>query len=392
MIKSNVLSVLFIFLFSFLHAQTGNELLLQELDNTLSLRKDLEKKKEKKLDSLKKSLEYAGKTQAYVLCNLLMQEYFNYQPDSSLEYARKKNQISELMKHSDYRNQAAMDLAHCMGNTGKYLEALKILHGISPQILSPKLLTYYYYLSSWAYKQGSDICADSLQIKKYARLSQLYEDSLLKQGNTNSDYYQLTKANKLLTEGQAEQLIKELNNRQTDSLDNSWCTASTALLLAKAYHQTGNNSLEKKYYTLAALGNLKETSRNYLPLVFLAQLLCKEGDVSRTCHYLECAMEDPVFCKTYSNRKEIAETLSLLHQTNHVKEERHKQNLLFALVCIVFLFLFFIVAVMYVYHQMKKIAVTKQQLNQLNDSLQGMSEEQEKLQQEINRLKENSRS
>ena len=102
----------------------------------------------------------------------------------------------------------------------------------------------------------------------------------------------------------------------------------------------------------------------------LAQLLYEEGDIERAYRYIRFSWDETNHYNARSRSLQTAGILSLIDLTYQAMQEKQNDRLLFYLWMISILSLLLIMAVIWIYRQMKHLSIARSHLEQANEQLQ----------------------
>ena len=313
----------------------STDALLREIDGIIKNRQTYGAEKEARIADLKKLLaEATSDEQRYGFCGRLFDEYRAYNLDSSFVYAQRKEELAHRMDKLDYLDDAAMNMAEVMGTTGMYKEALELLGQIDKKTLPDYLYGYYYHLYRTIYGLMGDYAVTE-KVKK--------------------EYYRMTDYNK-------------------PSLDDH-SKAMLTYTLSEGYRLKGDKQGQKHYLALSAIADLKSAVKEYVSLRKLASLVYDEGDIDRAYNYLKCSLEDATLCNARLRTLEISQVFPIIDQAYQLKTKRQQQEMKVSLICISLLSVFLLVAIFFVYKQMKKVAAARREVVDTNTLLQELNEE-----------------
>jgi cbb3-type cytochrome oxidase subunit 3 len=373
-------------------AKNGEENYIAELNKAIDNKKYYDEKKEQKINSLKQLLNMPGlfPLQEYEINMKLSCEYKKYMMDSAIHYMEKNAEIAKKLNNADLINETSLHLSFLYSATGMYIESKNILKSIDRQALPEKLLILYFETSSQFYGHY----AQSNNRHTYYRLNEDYRDSLLTALDPNSMRYRITYAEKVLYQGQVEiagnRLLELLDEIPEDNSDYALVT----YLLGNVYNSKHDSELRKKYYTLSAITDIKNSIKDNASLQSLALSYYEDGDVDQAYKFTKSAIEDAVFCNVRFRTIEISEFYSIINTAYLAKEQKQKSGLQLYLILISVLSLFLITGVIYVYKQMKRVSRIQEELYRANVKLidlnQGITDTNGQLKEVNNRLSESN--
>jgi cell division protein FtsL len=204
---------------------------------------------------------------------------------------------------------------------------------------------------------------------KYKVLIQKYRDSLLKILDPKSLEYQINKIQLQLyqkkTAVSQKQLIHLLQNTKEDNPQYAMIT----YLLGSFYETTNNLELTKKHFALSATSDIKNANKDNASLQKLALIFYEKGDVDMAYKLTQSAIEDALYCNVQFRTLLMSEVYSIINTVYLEKEAKRKTELQFYLLCISLLSAFLILAVIYVYKQMKKVSKIRGELYETSQKL-----------------------
>ena len=354
----------------------STDALLREIDGIIKNRQTYGAEKEARIADLKKLLaEATSDEQRYGFCGRLFDEYRAYNLDSSFVYAQRKEELAHRMDKLDYLDDAAMNMAEVMGTTGMYKEALELLGQIDKKTLPDYLYGYYYHLYRTIYGLMGDYAVTEKVKKEYYRMTDLYRDSLLQINASDSLGHVLVMADKCIVHAQYDEAIRMLMEYYNKPSLGDHSKAMLTYTLSEGYRLKGDKQGQKHYLALSAIADLKSAVKEYVSLRKLASLVYDEGDIDRAYNYLKCSLEDATLCNARLRTLEISQVFPIIDQAYQLKTKRQQQEMKVSLICISLLSVFLLVAIFFVYKQMKKVAAARREVVDTNTLLQELNEE-----------------
>jgi len=342
------------------------------LNHIIDNKEQFTEQKEKEIASLKNlrvkegsSLEYE-----YEINLKLYNEYKKFKLDSAIYYAERNVQIAEIQDDESLKCKSNINLASVYSFSGKFLESQKILIALNPKSIPKELLPEYYDTYSRFYEHYAAVSNQS----KYYRLVEIYRDSLLSVLETSSYRYKTNIAHKYIGQRDTERATEILNGLlETESIDSPEYALITHYL-GSIYGMKGNSILQKKYYTMSAIADIKNSIKENASFQRLALIYYEDGDISKAFKYTQSAIEDAVFSGVQFRTAEMSEFYSIINSAYQAKEAKTNSKLKTYLVLISILSVFLILLVIYVYKQMKKLSRIKEELSATNEKLIGLNE------------------
>ena len=354
----------------------STDALLREIDGIIKNRQTYGAEKEARIADLKKLLvEAASDEQRYGFCGRLFDEYRAYNLDSSFVYAQRKEELAHRLNKLDYLDDSAMNMAEVMGTTGMYKEALELLGKIDKKTLPDYLYGYYYHLYRTIYGLMGDYAVTEKAKKEYYRMTDLYRDSLLQINASDSLGHALVMADKCIVHARYDEAIDMLMEYYSKPSLDDHAQAMITYTISEGYRLKGDKQGQKHYLALSAIADLKSAVKEYVSLRKLASLVYEEGDIDRAYNYLKCSLEDATLCNARLRTLEISQVFPIIDQAYQLKTKRQQQEMIVSLICISLLSVFLLVAIFFVYKQMKKVAAARREVIDTNTLLQELNEE-----------------
>lgn len=348
--------------------------LLHRLDRTIRERTLYREQKERQIDKLKQQLQRTRPdTARFSVLDALLDEYRAYNTDTSLAIAREKYRLALRIKDEGYLYNARMNTADIMGTAGMYKEAVDLMQTIRVTALPPRLHAYYYHIYRTVYGLMADYAVTEPEQKRYTEKTALYRDSLLLVNDPRSWMYRLVLGDRYNVRFECDEAIRLLSG-YADEQPDIHTSAVCAYTLSESYRLKGEEENRKKYLILSSIADIQSAIREYISLRKLAVILYQEGDIDRAYAYLEVCMEDAVACNARLRILEILQIFPLINQAYQQKEQKRQEQIKWALVSISLLSLGLLLAMGYVWRQMKRISAARQEVVEANRQLKALNE------------------
>ena len=124
-----------------------------------------------------------------------------------------------------------------------------------------------------------------------------------------------------------------------------------------------------------AISDIRSAIKDHASLWMLAQLLYEDGDMERAYQYMRFSWNATKFYNARLRSWQSADVLSLIDKTYQAMIEKQNDRLQQNLLLITALLVLLIVALGYIYRQMKKLADARNHLQVANKQLNGLNEE-----------------
>jgi acyl carrier protein phosphodiesterase len=328
--------------------------------------------KEQRLSEIKNMLTMKDLTdnQRYTIHNKLYDEYCPYKVDSAIYYQELNLELAEKCNNLEYKYTTLLNLSFSYWIKGRFFESMNIMDNLDRKLfdrLPEWLLVEYYESYERLYMYYASI--EGNIPNEYYLQSNLYRDSLLQLVQPNTLKYNIVIAEKLRDENKTEEakkfLMESLENIKSENHDK----AIVANILANIYKKEGNVDMQKKYYALSAICDIKNAVKENTSMMALALLLYGEGNIDKAYKCIKSSMDDAVFCNAYFRTYELSKIFPIIDSAYQEKTAKQRSELQKYLLLVSVLSVFLIFAMIYVYRQMKRIAKIRKELHQTNVKL-----------------------
>lgn len=361
-----------------LHAADSSraDSLLLKLDQAIKERPIYMEQKELKLVELKRLLHrQIPDEERFAILGTLLDEYRSFNTDSALHMAEEREQIAIRLGNREYIDNARMNKADVLGMTGMYKEVMDLMRNIHIDRLPVDIHPYYYHIYRTVYGLMADYAVTAYEKKLYTELTDKYRDSLLLVNKDNLLIHTLIQSDQYNVRNEYDKAIRLLTDYLALQKDYEHDVAICAYTLSESYRLKGDKEKEKEYLIVSAMADMKTAVREYISLRKLAVLLYQEGDIERAYSYVKICMEDAAACNARLRKLEILEIFPIINDAYQQKTEKQQEQMKWALVSISLLSLFLLLAIFYVYKQMKKVAAACREVIDANKRLKELNDE-----------------
>ena len=359
-------------------AQESKEAVLHRLNQTIEQSATYIQAKEQRITSLQKALKKASQpTEKYDLHKQLYTEYRKFKVDSAIAYLLKNEQIANDVNDTDKLDETHILLSRLYSVKGMYVEALQLLKAIDKHRL-PKESLCEYYDSFYA------LCShygQSINNSAYLSASNQYRDSLLLCTDKQSLTFKVNSAIDEFFTGDKNRAMQQFQQLLPQTTEEEPERAIIAYYLGLVEREKGNDDLQEYYFALSAIADIKNAIKDNASLQSLALTYYKRGNISKAYQFIKMAIDDATFCNVRHRAEEGASFYSIINTAYQEKEAKQKKELQLYLVLISVLSVALIIALVYVYKQVKRLikirkelSYSNQQLEKLNTDLQLMNQ------------------
>lgn len=350
--------------------------LLTVLDKTITERPVYSESKIEYLNALKNQLRQASDNQQkFNILGQLFDGYKNFQMDSAFNIATERMKVAKDTRNKKDEIMANMNLAEVMMITGMYKESLGLIESQDFSFFDQESKAYYYHLYHSISILMSDYSILHKEREYYKQLEYQYKDSILSVIEKGGLGYSLVRSSQLLNDGNYNEALDVAKKCYITFNKNDHDIAMTAYTLSEVYKYKGDKEQEIAYLAISSINDLKAGVKEYIALRKLAILLYEAGDIDRAYSYTKCSMEDAIFCNARLRTLELSQMLPIINDTYDLKMKQEKDNLIGALIIISVLSIILLIAILYIYKQLKALSQARRSLKEINDNLQSMNEE-----------------
>ena len=357
------------------------EKLLQELDATID---DLDTYHEAKLQRLNdlKAQKSPGMSdvEVYGIYNKLFNEYYKYDIDSTITYARKKLAIARRLAAQkgespdgmrDSRLCAAeFDLASCYILSGMYAEVLDIIEPLDVQEFTYMLRPRFYQICSSLYK-GMAVTSDDPALKtEYLSKMQNYRKRLYATLGDEDIAKLYVWSEMELDGGNGPEVLDSLLIAHSSEKLSRNDRAIISYIIATIYRQYGENDEALTYFAESAINDLQTPIKEYRSLYELAELLYRRGDFSKAYKYINQSIADALSTNARQNVSAINGILPVIVKSYNDFMRHRMSQLLLSFILVSILSALLIIAVRMLTKRRKTLAEANARLKEYVNLLQ----------------------
>ncbi len=347
------------------------ESVLEELDETISRKKDYEESLRRRIDANHGALLNAvSDDERYAALDRLYDEFYQYDIDSAVFYAREKLALAAMIGSEDRILDAELDLAGRYALSGMYSEVLSIVGVMEPDRLPPEKRPAYYHVCKTLYEGMEMLSDDKVLSSEYRLKKNEYRKLLLETlgGNDISRLYVETEIS--LDEGRAAETISRVNAWISENELSVHEKAIIHYILSDACRRTGNEDEAVYHLARSAMYDIMTPVKEYKSLYELAALLYGRGDIKRAYRYITISVEDAVAANAMINIQSINSILPIITGSYARQVAGSQRQMLLFLVGISLLSSALAVAILFTVRAKKKTAAANAELREYVSLLQ----------------------
>ena len=288
--------LIFVLLFFTSNMYATNEIdsILNELYSVLERKSYFAQEKEKRIQDVKKLLNMPDITenQYYTINQKLYNEFYTYQTDSAIKYLNHNLQIANNLNNITYVYETTLNLAYMYWQTGNFFESVNFLENLDrSQVskLSETMVINYLEAYKRLYRYYAEYQTDTNN--EYFMKSSLYRDSLLNILSPETKAYQIMTAEKLLDLNNTAKAKNILDSLLMYSYSEDHDRAILTNILANIYRKEGNIEMQKKYYAISAICDIKNGIKENTSTQALALILFQENDIDNAYKCVQSSID-----------------------------------------------------------------------------------------------------
>lgn len=390
-IKNNkIIICLFLTLSLGFISSADNELdeLILELDSVMLERQKYEANIENQIVNLKSLLseQNSSKENKYFIINKIIEIYEYYSFEDALKYIEQNLQYAKDLNDNYLIEECNLKLSKLLISSGRYKESVDLLSKINKKSLDPNLLISYYSDYSGLYKRLSFYTPVNESRKNYLGLYRIYSDSLVKILPKDSEEFLKFLEKQQRDNGLLNAALKTNDKRLSNVESDSKLFALIAFERSMSYKQLGDVKQEKRYLILSAIADIKNAVKDNASMTELATILFKERDLERAYKFINFSFEDAEKYNSplrFVNISNILPVITKAYESNTDVQDTKLKNLL---IYISVLAAFLLGLVFFVYSQIKKLSLTRNNLKIANKELQNLNHKLSQSNDDLNNL------
>jgi len=355
---------------------------LDSLDRYISMESAYDEQKETRIKELVDMLDTAQ--DCYKVYDMLFEEYKSYNFDKAILYVDKLYDEAISLSDGIYSSEDCDRIVHALVQKGfAYLSAGLFKEGADLfedlDTLGASHLTRKYYCITYArlLYDMADYDHVGLTHTYNLRGNELLEEALSFLSPSDTADYWYCLATKDAKEGKYRQAIERLNLSLQDSKITEHQKAINYSTIAYLYNNLGEPEQRQHYNILAAIADIKSSTKETVAMRNVAEVLYHEGKITLAGNYIRKALDDAHFYNARHRQLEISQILPIIEQENLQLELRQKRRIYILAGVAIMLFLIVLVVMFLLVNRLRALRSARQIIQQMNESLR-----------EANRIKE----
>jgi predicted negative regulator of RcsB-dependent stress response len=350
-------------------SQHRTDSLLQELDQTIARRDAYLQEKNKRIAALTEEASHVKGTRQFNLYLKIYDEYKSFIYDSAFRYAYKLQKAAYDLKEPQKISLAQIKIAFVLVSSGLFKEAIDTLEQINTRGLADSVRGDFFYLYARTCYDLADFNRDDFYSPKYAEQGNNLMDSAMALVDQKSARYLLLNGLKhvhLRDMPVAKAALEALIDEHTIT-DQDFAVATSTLSFIYLYSNEPVKS--KEMLILAAISDIRASTKETLATLNLADMLYKEGDIEKAYAYVKIALDDANFYGARHRKVQVTAVYPIIESKHFSLVESKRKMLMVYSSVITLLTVMTIGFAVIVFKQYKKLGVAKKIISEAHDKL-----------------------
>lgn len=378
--KSTLFLSLLLLLLPINGSATNIDSVYKALDNAILHKAKYDMQHEWKITTLKKELKQAkGDYQdLYEINDQLAEQYKAYRYDSIAFYLNKNINLA-LNNGDNFRtDKAKIKLIYLFASSGMYLEAVNLIHTINQSKLNKSLRQDYCNACAHTYGEQKVYTRDPRTHQYYLNLEHQYKTHLIALLPKNAPLYLSICEDSARYSGKTPRALEYNSMRLKLVKEGTPEYSIVCFFRSEDYKVMKNREMQCYWLGLSAINDIKLAVKDQAALWTLAQLLAQNGDIERSYRYIRFSWDCTKLYNTPLRNLQSSGVLSMVDHSYQLMTEKQNSRLKLYLFFISILTLLLIIAIGYVYIQMKHLTEARNKLHTANYNLTRLNDKLKK--------------
>ena len=306
---------------------------LEELDEVIDRKDEIESRKDLTIASIRKGLGKTGSdTARYRILDRLYSEYYQYDIDSAVFYAREKLALACKTGSRQLITDATFDLADRYALSGMFTEVLDIMAPIDTATLEKRTIPSYYHIYDTVYGGLEASSDDPVLSLEYKQKKDRYRAGLLRTLGENDISRIYVETEIMRDEGLGTEILDRIEPLTASDTLTSHQKGILYYISAKACQICGDSEKAIWYMALSARHDLETPVKEYKSLYELASLLYETGDIRRAYRYITRSVNDAIAANAATNIQSTYTILPVISGSYNREMLRNQRQLGYCLI------------------------------------------------------------
>lgn len=365
--------LLFLFLFHttlFSREADSISCYFEKLDQELLNKGSFEFQKQEGIQTLKKELNKTNSLEEqYDVYGALFNEYQTYNYDSAFVCGSNMIQIAEELRDSLKLADSRMMVAYSCISAGLFLEAKDLLQSVDSASLGVERKVAFFSTYSKLYLDMALAIRHNPYKNYYLKQSIHYSNLIIEMKGSEHPLSKLQQINIYRCKEDYAKAIEATNHFlgtvKVDNRSRTLCIGGIGVF----YLLSGDTLHATSYLTEAAIGDIKNVTKESSALSDLATIAFRRGDIDHAYLYIKQGMNDAYSFNARHRKVEASDILPIIEASRFEMMQKQQKKLFIALVFVTVLFLCFLAAMAFILKQMKLLKKARKLIQQQNVDL-----------------------
>jgi hypothetical protein len=371
--KRFLLVIPFLLIFYSAFSSAGQDTLFLKLNNILDKKKDFDAEKLGRIEKLQQDLNNAANPDLnfrYKTYLALYEEYKSFNYDKAFSYAQKLQQTGYLLKDPVKIAVSRIKFGFISLSSGMFKETFDSLKTVNVKLLANDAKKEYYLLIGRTYYDLSDYDKDNYYTPIYNNRAGKYIDSATALCQPNSFEFIYYNGLKYLKTGDIPKAIINLKTLISNYHLTDHQFAVTASTLSDIYIRESKPDSAVSLLVLAAMADIRSSTKETAAMTTLAQQLEKNGDIDNAYLYIKQALEDAIYYGARQRKIQVNAILPVIAAERINSVEGQRRVLFFYASLLTVLAVIIVVFAVIIYKQLRKLRIADKVILEANHNLQ----------------------
>lgn len=343
----------------------------QDLDSLLyymQLAPQYDSLREQRMESLQRLLESGG-ADKYSVYSHLYEECRSYNFDRAIEYVEQMADEARLLNDSDKIAHAAIQKGFAYLSAGLFKEGYDLFEELDTAGMKHDTKVDYYI--TYARLQYDLANYDHVDMSNtYNRNGdELMRRALALLTPADTALYWRSLAMLDQHEGLADRSIKRYQLALQDSRIDEHERAIYLSTIAYLYSTLDDAEAQQHYNILAAIADIKSSTKETVAMRWVAEQLYREGDIEHAVLCIKYALDDAKFYNARHRQVEISQILPIIEQDNALHLKQRNRMIYVLLGCTLLLLMLCLVGLYYLTKRNRALTEAHNTIEDMNENL-----------------------
>lgn len=327
-----------------------------------------DQQRETRIAELQNQLSVAG-SDHYDLYSQLFYECQSYHFDRAMMYADHLLEEASRLADTDKIAHATVCKSFAYLSAGLFKESCDLIEDLSTTGMSEDTYRYYAFTYACMMFDLADYDHSDLAQSYCDRGDSLLAETIRTLGSQDTVLYWRCIAMQDQRRGQVELAIQHYQMALSGSRVTEHERAIIYSTMAYLYSTQGNTDMQQHYNILAAISDIKSSTKETVAMRWVAEHLYREGDIKHAAICIRHAADDARFYNARHRQVEISQILPIIEQDNINRLRAQNRRIILLIVVTLILLIVSMLALFMYRRRNKQLSHARQTIEQMNTSL-----------------------